>query len=196
MSRHLSEDQICRAIAGQSTIEEQRHVHECPLCRTEIERSWGVLGAFRAAVIGRAERAALRSTPSLGTQPEDGWRWERALAATALVAVVAALIAQLPGQQREVPTGATTGQAGRPVAVASEFFPLAYSNVPITDGRIVRLEVPRSAASAFGLDPVDLVSARHHDAVLADVVVGVDGLARAVRFVRPGVDDLQEGVVP
>jgi hypothetical protein len=193
MSRHLSEDQICRAIAGQSTIEEQRHVHECPHCRTEIERSWNVLGAFRTAVIVRAERAALRSTPSLGTQPEDGWPWQRALAATALVAVVAALIAQLPGQQREAtPTGATTGQGEPSIAMASEFFPLAYSNVPITDGRIVRLEVPRSAASAFGLDPVDLVSARHHDAVLADVVVGVDGLARAVRFVRPGVDDLQK----
>jgi hypothetical protein len=193
MSRHLSEDQICRAIAGQSTIEEQRHVHECPHCRTEIERSWSVLGAFRTAVLVRAEREALRSTPSLGTQPEDGWRWERALAATALVAVVAALIAQLPGQQGAVlPAGDGSVQAERPIVVASDFFPLAYSNVPITDGRIVRLEVPRSAASAFGLDPVDLVSARHHDAVLADVVVGVDGLARAVRFVRPGVDDLQK----
>jgi hypothetical protein len=193
MSRHLSEDQICRAIAGQSTIEEQRHLHECPHCRTEIERSWSVLGAFRTAVIVRAEREALRSTPSLGTQPEDGWRWERALAATALVAVVAALIAQLPGRQGAVlPAGDSSVQAERPIVVASDFFPLAYSNVPITDGRIVRLEVPRSAASAFGLDPVDLVSARHHDAVLADVVVGVDGLARAVRFVRPGVDDLQK----
>ncbi|HEX5107153.1 MAG TPA: hypothetical protein VFV95_01845 [Vicinamibacterales bacterium] len=195
MSRHLSEDQICRAIAGQSTIDEQRHVRECPHCRNEIERSWNVLAAFRTAAIARAEREALRSTPSLGAQPNDGWRWQPALAATALVAVVAALIAQLPGQRREaLPAGGTSTQA--PMAVAGEFFPLAYSNVPITDGRIVRIEVPRSAASAFGVDPVDLVSARHRDAVLADVVVGVDGLARAVRFVRPGVDDLQEGVVP
>ena len=192
MSRHLSEDQICRAIAGQSTIEEQRHMHECAHCRTEIERSWNMLAAFRTSVIVRAEREALRSTPSLGTQPEDGWRWERALAATALVAVVAALIAQLPGQQPASRNVGTGTQTERPIVVASEFFPLAYSNVPITDGRLVRLEVPRSAASAFGLDPVDLVSARHHDAVLADVVVGVDGLARAVRFVRPGVDDLQK----
>jgi hypothetical protein len=69
------------------------------------------------------------------------------------------------------------------------FYPLQYSTVPVTNGHIVRIEVPRSAPVAFGLDPVDFVSAKR-GAVLADVMVGEDGLARAVRFVRPATDVL------
>ena len=65
----------------------------------------------------------------------------------------------------------------------SEFFPLAYSTVPITHARIVRMEVPRTAPELFGVDPAGLVNAPR-GTVVADVVVGEDGLARAVRFVR------------
>jgi len=72
--------------------------------------------------------------------------------------------------------------------------PLTYSALPYTDAQIVRLEVPRSALENFGLAPADLpadASAVSHNTVLADVLVGEDGLARAVRFVRaeraPGV---------
>jgi hypothetical protein len=66
------------------------------------------------------------------------------------------------------------------------FFPLIYSNVPSMTGHLVRLEVPRSALMAFGLEPADAM--RSSDAptmVYADVFVGEDGLARSVRFVVP-----------
>ena len=53
---------------------------------------------------------------------------------------------------------------------------------PLTDGHIVRMEVPRAGLVAFGLEPRDLPTER--STVLADVLVGEDGLARAVRFVR------------
>ena len=69
-----------------------------------------------------------------------------------------------------------------PPEIASEFLPLAYSGVPVTDGRIVRLAVPRAALASFGLAPLDSSEA---GTVMADVIVGEDGLARAVRFVRP-----------
>ena len=88
-----------------------------------------------------------------------------------------------PGDSRPVASGRSDETTDWPVDAANEFFPLEYSTVPVTSGRIVRIEVPRAASVAFGLDPVDLVSARG-DSVLADVVVGEDGLARAVRFVR------------
>jgi len=55
-----------------------------------------------------------------------------------------------------------------------------YSNVPVTDGQTVRLELPQSALTPFGLDVDD-----PSGTILADVIVGQDGLARAVRFVRP-----------
>jgi hypothetical protein len=66
---------------------------------------------------------------------------------------------------------------------------LTYSSVPVTGGRIVRLEVPSSAVEAFGVDPANLANPRP-DVVLADVVVGEDGLARAVRFVRWAKDNV------
>jgi hypothetical protein len=69
--------------------------------------------------------------------------------------------------------------------VATAFFPLLYSNIPFTDGRIVRLEVPRDALASFGLASPDALDGSRPRTVLADVLVGEDGLARAIRFVRP-----------
>ena len=63
--------------------------------------------------------------------------------------------------------------------MTTEYFPLEYSNVPVTDGQTVRLELPRAVLSSFGLE------ADTSGTVLADVIVGQDGLARAVRFVQP-----------
>jgi hypothetical protein len=72
--------------------------------------------------------------------------------------------------------------------VATGFMPLMYSAVPMTDGQLVRLEVPRRALVTFGLttpESIDVDAAA--ETVLVDVVVGEDGLARAVRFVHPRV---------
>jgi hypothetical protein len=65
--------------------------------------------------------------------------------------------------------------------------PLVYSGVPIVDGHVVRMEVPRASLVSFGLVPVDSADGAQGTSsgtVLADVIVGEDGLARAVRFVR------------
>jgi hypothetical protein len=68
--------------------------------------------------------------------------------------------------------------------VTTAFMPLTYSGVPIADGHVVRMEVPRAALVSFGLVPLDSVDDAAGGTVLADVIVGDDGLARAVRFVR------------
>jgi hypothetical protein len=65
--------------------------------------------------------------------------------------------------------------------VATRFFPLVYSDVPVTHGNIVRVEMSPSAVAALGVEPI---AGSGRDVVLADVIVGEDGLARAVRFVR------------
>jgi hypothetical protein len=65
----------------------------------------------------------------------------------------------------------------------TDFMPLGYLN-PATlqdGGQIVRVEVPRSALVNFGL-PVNMD--RYHEKVKADVLLGVDGLAHAIRFVK------------
>ena len=67
--------------------------------------------------------------------------------------------------------------------IATDFMALGYlSPATLQDGgQIVRVELPRSALVNFGL-PVNMD--RGHEKVKADVLLGVDGLAHAIRFVQ------------
>ena len=67
--------------------------------------------------------------------------------------------------------------------IATDFIPLSYMTaVNLQDGgQIVRVELPRSALANFGL-PVNME--RYNEKVKADVLLGVDGLAHAIRFVQ------------
>jgi hypothetical protein len=76
---------------------------------------------------------------------------------------------------------------GGELSQTNAFVPLVYSSSPFVGGQIVRLEVPRAAVERFGLAGVHAVEESRPGTVLADVFVGDDGLARAVRFVQPVV---------
>ena len=67
--------------------------------------------------------------------------------------------------------------------VVTEFVSVGYgSALDLQDGgQLVRVELPRSALARFGL-PVNMN--RVDEKVKADVLVGADGLARAIRFVQ------------
>jgi hypothetical protein len=65
--------------------------------------------------------------------------------------------------------------------VVTEFIPVIYDPEPVEHGRMVRVRLPRSALAAFGL-PMN--EQRSEETIQADVVLGEDGLARAVRFVK------------
>jgi hypothetical protein len=67
--------------------------------------------------------------------------------------------------------------------VATDFLPLGYLNpASLQDGgQIVRVEVPRTTMASFGL-PVNMD--RYNERVKADVLVGVDGVPHAIRFVQ------------
>jgi len=67
--------------------------------------------------------------------------------------------------------------------IATDFMALGYLN-PATlqdGGQIIRVELPRSTLVNFGL-PVNMD--RYNEKVKADVLLGVDGMARAIRFVQ------------
>jgi hypothetical protein len=68
------------------------------------------------------------------------------------------------------------------IEIATDFLPLTYGALTnLADGgRMVRVELPRFAMASFGL-PVNMD--RANERVKADVLVGVDGLAHAIRFV-------------
>ena len=67
--------------------------------------------------------------------------------------------------------------------VTTDFLPLVDgSNLdPLESGQVVRVKLPRSALMSFGL-PMNME--RAHEPVKADVLLGEDGVARAVRFVK------------
>jgi hypothetical protein len=72
---------------------------------------------------------------------------------------------------------------GKRSEYATDFIPLSYGGVqkPMESGEVVRLEIPRSALIAFGL-PVNVEQA---DALVeAELLLGEDGMARAIRFLR------------
>jgi hypothetical protein len=194
MIRHLTENEICRAIAGQSTLDEQEHALSCAECRSEIARSQQLITTLRHGIAQQAERDLVFTTAAMRRHAHV--RRFVPAAAVALAGIMAFAAAVVWQHRPQATTGASSRVVSRPAAVSghagtpmfldgtNEFYALQYSTVPIGEGRIVRIEVPRSAPVAFGLDPVEFVSARR-GAVLADVIVGEDGLARAVRFVRP-----------
>jgi hypothetical protein len=67
--------------------------------------------------------------------------------------------------------------------VATRFIALSYGGPinPQDDGLLVRVELPRSAMLSLGW-PVNMD--RYAERVKADVLLGPDGLARAIRFVQ------------
>jgi len=67
--------------------------------------------------------------------------------------------------------------------IATDFIRLVSgeSLTGLDNAQLVRVELPRSAMMSFGL-PMDMD--RANERVKADVVMGQDGLARAIRFVR------------
>jgi hypothetical protein len=67
--------------------------------------------------------------------------------------------------------------------IATEFIPLMNREAlsQMDGGQVMRVELPRSALMTFGL-PMDMERATER--IKADVLVGNDGLARAIRFVR------------
>lgn len=66
--------------------------------------------------------------------------------------------------------------------ITTDFFPLPHANALTSSdgGQMMRVELPRSALASFGL----LVNNERDGRVKADVLLGDDGLARAIRFVR------------
>lgn len=124
-------------------------------------------------------------------------RRRRAVIASVAIAAALLIAAAVPAWRiaagrlkvASIPAGSNASRPAAPAEVTTAFLPLTYSTVPITDGQVVRLAVPRAALASFGLAPIDFVDS---GIVMADVIVGEDGLARAVRFVRPARRAAQE----
>jgi hypothetical protein len=65
--------------------------------------------------------------------------------------------------------------------VVTDFFPLMDPAPPFGRGQILRVQLPATAMRAVGLPVAD---DRLADQIQADVLVGEEGLPRAIRFVK------------
>lgn len=99
-------------------------------------------------------------------------------AAAAIIVLVTAARWRLSPDSEEFAAVPTQPAVSVASDVPAGFLPLRYAQVPTRGGQIVRMTVPATALASFGLEPASAGS----DVVTADVFVGDDGLARAVRF--------------
>jgi hypothetical protein len=95
---------------------------------------------------------------------------------------VAQAAASRPRPSTKRPVKPETDSAAN-TEIATDFLPMGYGSTTNLQegGQMVRVELPRSAMASFGL-PVNMD--RANEKVKADVLLGVDGLAHAIRFVR------------
>ncbi len=121
--------------------------------------------AFRQKVAARAKRGTWVRFAALP------------VAAALLLALGLAVVRRSPEPQAARPARAAARE------IVTDFFPLSYGPSPAPEGhlQIVRVRLPRSAMASFGLP---LNPDGDQQRIQADVVLGSDGLARAIRFVR------------
>jgi anti-sigma factor RsiW len=174
------------------------HLLECPLCAAHYARQRELARGLRqladdysgVQAPSRLEARLLRAFRAQhGAPPAEGRRWLAPLTWAAATALAAGLF--LVSAPQPAPPAATAGLASleTPAAVViDETSPEAEGFIPLPNAErigpgdgfnLVRVEVPRSAMMAVGI-PVSADQAS--DPVEADVLLGSDGLARAVRF--------------
>ena len=88
---------------------------------------------------------------------------------------------QVAAHRHSVTRQLPASQVNQPKEIATDFILLTYDSEVGSDAQMVRIELPRSAMASFGL-PVNIERADQR--VKADVLLGADGLARAIRFVQ------------
>jgi hypothetical protein len=136
----------------------------------------GAVLAWRHARLSRANPATLatlvRSTPAAGSVEAPGG-----------VQAEVEKPLQTPGARSQAKAGAPrTATEPDEIEDQAEFIPLPYADedAPLGAGEMVRVRLSESALGVLGL-PVTEES--NTQAVTADIVIGEDGVARAIRFV-------------
>jgi hypothetical protein len=181
---HTAECEACaRLLSDQRRLTEGLHASVDQWRRTEAPArvEAGLVAAFRNQR-KRQARAHRMWLPVL--------TWASAAAVLIVLATLAFRGRQPVAPHRAAPAGVQWAVAAMPQAwtaddaiASGDFIPLpsAEQAGENEDVNVVRMEVPRTAMLAVGL-PVNLE--RASEMIEADVMVGSDGLARAVRFVE------------
>lgn len=146
--------------------------------RRGFRRRWGIIAATAAALViaatlwwtKRAPQPAVSAAPQISLTP------------TAMLPVPAvAKITDVAPARRKVARKIAAVRQPESREVVTDFFPLMNPEPAFERGELLRVQLPAAAMQAVGLP----VREEHlGDLVQADVLVGEEGLARAIRFVR------------
>ena len=132
-------------------------------------RETALMATFDAASAPPLGRPLMRTPPY----------WSMAALAAAAAVLIAVALPWGPAERR----GSNPPSSARDVSpVPSDFVivPGAASLPPMESGTLVRLDLPVSVLPSLGVTP----PATGHATVKADLVIGQDGLTRAVRLVN------------
>lgn len=163
MTRHLYSEEISQWIAGERPEATQLHLRGCAQCRAEVERMDAAFALFRDS----AERWSGHWQAKPTRPPARLWSWQRLAVAGSLTAALL--------------VGAVWIR--RPVPVVSEVLfveiPYVAPLAPYERTNVMRMEVPVEALIAAGFE---VQGQEPGAAVTADVLVGQDGRAHAIRL--------------
>jgi len=195
---------IARDAAGGDPLAAQAaaHAESCPRCAGRLAAERNLAAIFRNAAADDSSRAPdqieetllaafrKRHLQSAGSAPAGLSRGLWALAAALLLALLAGTVYQVFYAPQG--PGAAAGNAVSPAPeaqdpaaaeIATEFMPLTSESgiAMMESGMVVRVTLPRSALATVGL-PVNPELADRP--VTAQVLIGQDGVARAIRFLN------------
>jgi anti-sigma factor RsiW len=173
------------------------HLRECAACAGQWEAETKLSAGLRAMAdasknVAAPARVELRLVQAFRRQNGTVRRlpvaptrqpWLAALGWTAAAAAMAIALLMVRSPQREParPGRAPLIQLANTNSVEEAAYSDTASDSESEEGDVVRLEVPRSAMMALGYD----VSPEHAaERVQAEVTLGPDGQARAVRFLE------------
>jgi hypothetical protein len=178
MIPHLTEDDIVTWLAGEASSETQRHASECQVCADKLAEAEKPLARFREAAQRWSDHhyAQQPRSTTMEAHPQEAQPRRRSYR----VAFAGAMAALLLLAVLQRPKARVDSQA---VAAEEPFVRIPYvvSAAPYERTSIRRMEIPLAALRSAGFD-VNL--ADPSASLSADVLVGQDGRALAVRLLR------------
>jgi hypothetical protein len=139
------------------------------------KRASGMRARRRLTTVALATLAVAASVALFFVRPQE----HREQVAPTPVKQQPVIVAAEPAPERK-PLPKVRPLRRQPSEVVTEFFPLLDVSLPFESGELLRVTVPASTMRRVGL-PVN--EERLGDRIYADVLVGQEGLARAIRFV-------------